>query len=206
MLLIAGEAHLQAGNPEQADQVFARAAKIAPNSARTRTAVALNQIGKGHAAECAVKALRSRGRARCLVALAGDIAAGDPPPGEKGWKIEIAGMRGELALANGAVSTAGDAEQFVEIGGVRYSHIIEPRTLVGMTTRRSVTVVSWGEGCGARADGLDTPLWLMGAARSGAVLRAFAGSAAVVCEESGAVRIVDPRGLLDDAWSVGERR
>ncbi len=51
MLLIAGEAHLQAGNPEQADQAFARAAKIAPNSARTRTAVALNQIGKGKAAE-----------------------------------------------------------------------------------------------------------------------------------------------------------
>ena len=51
MLLIAGEAHLQAGNPDLADQAFARAAKIAPNSARTRTAVALNQIGKGHAAE-----------------------------------------------------------------------------------------------------------------------------------------------------------
>lgn len=51
MLLIAGEAHLLAGNPEQADQAFARAAQIAPNSARTRTAVALNQIGKGKAAE-----------------------------------------------------------------------------------------------------------------------------------------------------------
>ena len=51
MLLIAGEAHLQAGNSEQADQAFARAAKIAPSSARARTAVALNQIGKGHSAE-----------------------------------------------------------------------------------------------------------------------------------------------------------
>jgi len=51
MLLIAGEAHLLAGNPEQADQAFARAAQIAPNSARTRTAVALNQIGKGKATE-----------------------------------------------------------------------------------------------------------------------------------------------------------
>ncbi len=159
-------------------------------------------IGKGHAAECAVKVLRARGRARCLVALAGDIAAGDPPPGEKGWKIQIAGMPGELLLANGAISTAGDAEQFVEIGGVRYSHIIEPRTLVGMTARRSVTVVSFGDGCGARADGLDTPLCILGSERGSAVIAGFGATAAIVREErSGDDRAIDPRGLLRGRWS-----
>ncbi len=50
LLLIAGEAHLQAGNSEQADQAFARAAKAAPSSPRARTALALNQIGKGESA------------------------------------------------------------------------------------------------------------------------------------------------------------
>ena len=51
MLLIAGEAYLQTGNSEQADQAFARAAKAAPTSARARTALALNQIGKGQSVE-----------------------------------------------------------------------------------------------------------------------------------------------------------
>src|SRR5262249_38999168 len=43
---------------------------------------------------------------------------------------------------NAAVSTSGDAEQFVEIGGVRDSHVIDPRTGIGLTGRRSVTVVA----------------------------------------------------------------
>ena len=164
-------------------------------------------IGKGHAAECAVQVLRARGRGRCLVALAGDIAAGDPPPGERGWKIEIAGMKGELRLANGAVSTAGDAEQFGEIEGVRYSHIIEPRTLVGMTARRMVTVVSLGDGCGARADGLDTPLCVLGAERGRDVVGKFVRTAALVREEEmGAVRVIDPSGVLRGVWNVDERR
>ena len=164
-------------------------------------------IGKGHAAECAVQVLRARGRGRCLVALAGDIAAGDPPPGERGWKIEIAGMKGELRLANGAVSTAGDAEQFGEIEGVRYSHIIEPRTLVGMTARRMVTVISFGEGCGARADGLDTPLCVLGAERGRDVVGKFVRTAALVREEEmGAVRVIDPSGVLRGVWNVDERR
>lgn len=164
-------------------------------------------IGKGHAAECAVRVLRARGRARCLVALAGDIAAGDPPPGEHGWKIQIAGMEGQLRLANGAVSTAGDAEQFVEIGGVRYSHIIEPRTLVGMTVRRMVTVVSFGEGCGSRADGLDTPLCVLGMERGRDVVGMFARTAAIMREEeAGAVRVIDPSGVLRGVWNVDENR
>ena len=47
-----------------------------------------------------------------------------------------------LLLKNAAVSTSGDSEQFVEIGGVRYSHIVDPRTGLGLTGRRSVTVVA----------------------------------------------------------------
>ncbi len=183
--------------------------------ARARTVTLLKRgmlldfggIGKGHAAECAVRVLRARGRARCLVALAGDIAAGDPPPGERGWRIEIARMRGELRLANGAVSTAGDAEQFVEIGGVRYSHIIDTRTLVGMTARRMVTVVSLGDGSGARADGLDTPLCVLGAEHGRDVVGKFVRTAALVCEEErGAVRVIDPSGVLRGVWNVDERR
>jgi thiamine biosynthesis lipoprotein len=45
-------------------------------------------------------------------------------------------------LKDAAVSTSGDLEQFVEIDGVRYSHIIDPRTGLGLTGRRSVSVIA----------------------------------------------------------------
>jgi thiamine biosynthesis lipoprotein len=70
-----------------------------------------------------------------------------PPPGRGGWRIDIAPLPGDkehrqLLLKDAAVSTSGDAEQFVEIGGVRYSHVVDPRTGLGLTGRRSVTVVA----------------------------------------------------------------
>src|SRR5262245_63524627 len=82
-----------------------------------------------------------------LVAASGDITVSDAPPGKAGWRIDIAPLPGDkqrrqLLLKNAAVSTSGDAEQFVEIGGRRYSHVIDPRTGIGLTGRRSVTVVA----------------------------------------------------------------
>ena len=94
----------------------------------------------------------------------------------------------------------------MEIGGVRYSHIIEPRTLAGMTERRSVTVVSWGEGCGARADGLDTALCLMGAERGRDVVGRFVRTAAIVREESGGEHMIDSSRALRGAWNTNEGR
>ena len=106
-------------------------------------------IAKGHAADEGLKTLRRAGIERALVALGGDIAVSNPPPGKKGWTIEIASLNlagapkpPPLLLHNGAVSTSGDAEQFVEIGSIRYSHIVDPRTGKALTGRRSVTVVA----------------------------------------------------------------
>jgi thiamine biosynthesis lipoprotein len=47
-----------------------------------------------------------------------------------------------LKLVNSAVSTSGDLYQFVEIDGVRYSHVLDPKTGLGLTGRRSVTVIA----------------------------------------------------------------
>lgn len=103
-------------------------------------------IAKGYAAEEAVKVLQDRGHRRCLVALAGDVCAGDAPDHEPGWVVELHGEMsdraiGRIWLRNAAVSTSGDAEQFVDIGGVRYSHIVDPRTGVGVVGGRVVTTV-----------------------------------------------------------------
>ena len=108
----------------------------------------LGGIAKGYAADEALKLLREKfGIKQALVAAFGDITCGAPPPNEAGWKVEIApiakGQRPRpLTLANAAVSTSGDLEQFVEIKGVRYSHVLDPKTGLGLTGRRSVTVIA----------------------------------------------------------------
>ncbi len=126
-------------------------------------------IAKGYAADAALKVLRQQGFSRALVAAGGDIAAGDPPPDAGGWKVGIAPLKNpqgppryHLLLKNKAVSTAGDANQNVVIDGKRYSHIVDPRTGLGLVGPRSVTVVA---SQGLTADGLDTAVCVMGKER-----------------------------------------
>jgi thiamine biosynthesis lipoprotein len=107
----------------------------------------LGGIAKGYAADEAQAVLKKHGLTSALVAAGGDIAVSDAPPGSNGWKIDVAPLtkdspRRTLVLQNAGVSTSGDAEQFVEINGVRYSHIVDPKTGLGLTGRRSVTVIA----------------------------------------------------------------
>jgi thiamine biosynthesis lipoprotein len=108
----------------------------------------LGGIAKGFAADEALKLLRDRfGIRMALIAASGDIACGDPPPGKDAWTVDIAPIAKSqkprtLHLANAAVSTSGDLEQFVVIKGVRYSHVLDPKTGLGLTGQRSVTVIA----------------------------------------------------------------
>jgi len=108
----------------------------------------LGGIAKGYAADEALAVLKREGITRALVGAAGDIAASDPPPGEAGWRIGVAPLDAEAApsrylrLAGRACSTSGDAFQFVEIAGKRYSHLVDPKTGLGLVGRMSVTVVA----------------------------------------------------------------
>jgi thiamine biosynthesis lipoprotein len=109
----------------------------------------LGGIAKGYAADAALTVLKRYGIASALVAAGGDIAVSAPPPGEAGWNVGIAPLDSPakpparfLALQNAGVSTSGDAEQFVEIAGQRYSHILDPRTGQALTGHSSVTIVA----------------------------------------------------------------
>lgn len=141
--------------------------------ARNRTALLrvpgmrldLGGIGKGYAADAALKVLRDSGHPRALVAASGDIAIGDAPPGRRGWSVELIGtdypggpapMTVELSRAG--VSTSGDLSQFVVIDGVRYSHVLDPFTCIGLTNHALATVVA--RDC-TTADALDTTLTLV---------------------------------------------
>ena len=109
----------------------------------------LGGIGKGFAADQALAVLRSEGVSAALVAAGGDISLGEPPPSQPGWRIAIAnpGLAAaaappDLVLSHCGVSTSGDAEQFVEIGGARYSHVVDPRTGLGVRDSASVTLIA----------------------------------------------------------------
>ena len=107
----------------------------------------LGGIAKGYAADEAADVLGKAGFRVVLVAASGDIVTrGTPPDSPRGWKVTVESLTGdkprEIFLKDQAVSTSGDAEQFVEIGGVRYSHIVDPKTGMGLTGRRTVTVVA----------------------------------------------------------------
>ncbi len=129
----------------------------------------LGGIAKGFAADEALQILRAHGFPRSLVAASGDIAIGDSPPGEKGWRIGLTSVASPeepdqfVLLANAAVSTSGDTQQFVEIDGTRYSHIVDPRTGLGLTERRSVSVVAPSA---METDSLATCLSVLGDVRS----------------------------------------
>jgi thiamine biosynthesis lipoprotein len=146
----------------------------------------LGGIAKGYVADKALMVLRKRGVGSALVDAGGDLALGDPPPGRKGWRIEIGGLKHRdlpvLELARCAIATSGDVEQFVEIDGQRYSHLIDPGTGVGLTTRIQVTVVTFK---GMQADSLASALSVLGTERGTKFVQKLSGVRAYFVEGVG---------------------
>jgi thiamine biosynthesis lipoprotein len=123
----------------------------------------LGGIAKGYACDLGIRALKAQGITRALVDTGGGMALSDPPPGKPGWRIGMIGDSSRvLVLSNCGVSTSGDIEQFVEIDGKRYSHIIDPATGLGLTNRAMATVIAPD---GLTSDALDTPICILGAER-----------------------------------------
>jgi Membrane-associated lipoprotein involved in thiamine biosynthesis len=132
----------------------------------------LGGIAKGFAADEGLAEIRKLGLTRALVRASGDIAVGDPPPGENGWRIAIASLNPDdppsrfVRLANRAISTSGDSRQHLIVGGRRYSHIIDPRTGMGLEGRSSVSIIAR---TGIEADSLATAVSVLGAAKGRAL-------------------------------------
>lgn len=120
----------------------------------------LGGIAKGYAAQEVVNFLTSKGIARSLADAGGDMVMSRPPPNSRGWTIGVNVpettddlLPRKLLLQNKAVATSGDAYQYIEHKGKRYSHIADPRTGYGITSQRNVTVIADN---GALADWLAT--------------------------------------------------
>ncbi len=157
------------------------------DSARTITfgrdgmALDFGGIGKGFAAQRASEVMVASGQPCHLVAVAGDLVAGPvAPPGKPGWTIRKEDGLGEpveMVLLGEAVSTSGDLEQFIEIDGVRHSHIIDPRT--GRALRERTAACVRGPD-GATCDALATALCVAGVRDAAALMRSLAGYRASV--------------------------
>ncbi|MHC5210290.1 MAG: FAD:protein FMN transferase [Planctomycetota bacterium] len=125
----------------------------------------LGGIAKGHACDRALAVLEALGCGRALVGLGGDLVAGAPPPGRDGWDVRAGcGEAGRpprrFLLSHAAVATSGDASQHFEHDGVRYSHVVDPRTGRALTDSVCCTVLA---SSGLVADGYSTALGVAGA-------------------------------------------
>jgi len=131
----------------------------------------LGGIAKGYALDEAAVVLRRQGVRRFLISGGGDMVAGEAPPEAEGWRIEVGVSDHPQAPAplfvrirNEALATSGDFFQRAEIGGRRYSHIVDPATGIGLTDQSLVTVIA---PTGMQADVLATELSVLGPLRGG---------------------------------------
>jgi thiamine biosynthesis lipoprotein len=132
----------------------------------------LGGLAKGYILDQALATLSDEGVTRALIEAGGDMVMSGPPPGTDGWRIQLPGAGPEgtartTRLSHAAVSTSGDTQQFVEIDGTRYSHVIDPRTGLGLTHRLLVTIIADD---GMTADGLATTVGILGATAGRAFL------------------------------------
>ena len=136
------------------------AARPAVRLAREGVRLDLGGIAKGYIIQEALQAMIPFGVTRALVEAGGDIVVGDAPPGRDGWSIDVTGSDAAFVaraarLTNAALATSGPTAQFVEIDSVRYSHVVDPRTGLGVTNQVTARVIAAD---GATADALATAL------------------------------------------------
>jgi thiamine biosynthesis lipoprotein len=159
-------------------------------------ALDVGAIGKGYAASEAIEVLGGLGVRSALVAVSGDLAFSEAPPGQRGWRIgvhsgdpSVVGFPAVLDLTNAAVSTSGSSEQHLDVDGRRYSHIIDPASGMGLVDDITVTVVARH---GLDADGLDTAISVLGASRGLALIESRPAAAALVIRRTSAGTTVVP--------------
>ena len=155
-------------------------------------------IAKGYTAMEMVKLLKKLGYPRAMAGAAGDIAVGDPPPGKTHWRVAVQSLEhpgqsdGYVDLRNASISTSGDTERYIVIDGVRYSHIIDPRTGLGLTHRTGATVIATD---GSSADWMCKPLCVLGPKEGLKLIEATPGAAArVVTIEGEEVKTYQSKG------------
>jgi thiamine biosynthesis lipoprotein len=141
-------------------------------------------IAKGYTVDEAMKILRAHGIRHALVDGGGDLLLAEAPPDSAGWKIgrRVLDAQGHVVdtimlLANLAIATSGDTYRFLEWEGRRYSHLIDPRSGLGMTDERLVSVIA--PSC-TLADALASALSVVDPDEASALLERYPGVEALI--------------------------
>lgn len=154
------------------------------------TRINLGGIGKGYSCERVIDLLRKAGVTNALANAGGDTRL----LGDRRGKPWVVGIRdpddGEhwvtrLALDDEAISTSGDYERFFDEGGVRYHHILDPKTGKSASGVRSATIIGPDA---TVTDGLSTTVFILGPEKGLALIDATPGYAAVVIDAERNVR------------------
>lgn len=133
-------------------------------------------IGQGFAIDEALNVLHGFGIQSALIDIGGDILAGDAPPNLAGWRVSIgSGKVGDtdtttILLRNAAITTSGDTYRFLEYRGRRYSHIMNPRSGLGLHHFVQATVLAPN---GYQADALTKVFSVAGLRKSRRLLGQF---------------------------------
>ena len=127
--------------------------------------IGFGAIGKGYAADKAKQLLVSQGVVAGIINASGDMSTWGKQADGTDWNIAITNPLNKneafatLPITEGAVVTSGDYEKYTMIDGVRYAHIIDPRTGYPAKGILSVTVFA---SKAELADALATAVFVMG--------------------------------------------
>jgi FAD:protein FMN transferase len=149
----------------------------------------LGGIGKGYAVDRGIGILKGRGIAHAMVNAGGDTRVTGDRMG-KPWVVGIRhpDRKDEVALriplVDAAFSTSGDYERYFDEGGVRYHHIIDPKTGQSPHAVRSVTVIA---STATRTDGLTKSVFILGAKEGLALIDRLDDADAIVIDAAGKV-------------------
>ena len=154
----------------------------------------LGGIAKGMAVDDVYEALRPMSMSGFMINLGGNIRVAGVPGPNRTWSIGVRDpfdketLLGVLRLPDGmAVATSGHYERFVEIDGVRYAHIMDPRTGVPVSGMAGVTVVSRSA---TEADALSTALFVAGIDAGQELLKQFPASHALFVPDEQPTRLI----------------
>lgn len=140
------------------------------------TQLDFGSIGVGYGIDRALAVLRARGITRAFLNVSGDMAAMGAPPGEPGWRVDIAdpGHAGATVahtrLRDTALATAANTESIVRYGALIVGHVMDPATGWPARALRQASVVTR---TATAADALSTAMLVAGTPPAG-VMRAYA--------------------------------
>jgi FAD:protein FMN transferase len=137
----------------------------------------LASIAKGFGVDAVADLIRKSGYGKFLVEIGGEVVAAGVRKDGKPWVVGISRPSPEaspgsvyraIAISQGALATSGDYRIFFELDGVRYSHVIDPRT--GYPVSNQVVSVSILAPDCMFADGLATAVMVLGADKGKALI------------------------------------